>query len=422
LAKIIQGASLNSKLPTIRILGTRGVPAHHGGFETFAEGFSLYLVKAGWNVEVYCQELGTGPIRKELWCGVTRIIIPTSKNSSFHTILFDFKATLHATRGKAICLTLGYNTAIFTLFLRMRKQLTIMNMDGIEWMRNKWSFFPRAWLFANEWLGARLNHVLVADHPEISRHLRRHTSEAKIRMIPYGASVPESVSPKALKAFDLAPQGYALLIARPEPENSILEIVRAWSIKKRGCPLVVLGNYSRDIPYHHDVLNFASSEVRFLGAIYDKNLVYTLRQYAMIYLHGHTAGGTNPSLVEAMAFSNPIIAQNNVFNKWVAGPSAKYFQTWEDCSRILDSILKNPEQRFQMGMIAKNRQTVEFNIEMIHYKYKTILEELLKIWKMHPPDCRPGNIGHLCFETRKEQHCDGNAPDSIAIRPSSDSL
>jgi glycosyltransferase involved in cell wall biosynthesis len=370
---------MESVMPTLRILGTRGIPARHGGFETFAEYFSNYLIHQGWNVEVYCQELGKGPIRTEMWNGIKRIIVPTVKDSPLHTIIFDFKSVLHAMKGKATCLTLGYNTAIFTLLLRLSGQKTVMNMDGIEWSRAKWAFPARVWLYLNEWIGARLNHVLIADHPEIARHLQRHTRSSKIRIIPYGADAPEESSPILLKQYNLHPKQYGLLIARPEPENSILEIVKAWSAGRRGYPLVVLGNYIDSVAYHREVRSAASDEVIFLGAIYQKDLVYSLRMHALIYLHGHQAGGTNPSLVEAMACSNPVIAHENPFNQWVAGTGAKYFRDAENCTQLLDEVLSHTALLHQMADASKARQEELFTFEKVHQAYQQVIEETLLI-------------------------------------------
>ena len=130
---------MHSSNRTLRILGTRGVPAAHGGFETFAECLSLYLVSKGWRVVVYCQVDGTGPMFTDVWHGVERVNIPVAPQGPKGTIVFDWQATVHAAGHRDLCLTLGYNTAVFCALLRLRGIPNLINMDGIEWSRAKWS-------------------------------------------------------------------------------------------------------------------------------------------------------------------------------------------------------------------------------------------------------------------------------------------
>ena len=156
---------------TLRILGTRGVPAAHGGFETFAEQLALYLVRRGWRVIVYCQEDGTGPISEDTWQGIERVTIPVSQSGPKGTILFDWKSIRHAGQHRDLCLTLGYNTAVLCAWLRLKGVRNLFNMDGMEWRRAKWGKPAKTWFWMNEWAACWLGNHLVADHPEIARHL-----------------------------------------------------------------------------------------------------------------------------------------------------------------------------------------------------------------------------------------------------------
>ena len=131
---------------TLRILGTRGIPAQHGGFETFAQHLALYLSDHDWEVIVYCQDEGSGAAYENTWSNVSLIHIPVKSKGAFGTIEFDWKSTLHASKGKDLILTLGYNTAIFCFLYRLKGIINIINMDGIEWKRDKWSFIERTWL------------------------------------------------------------------------------------------------------------------------------------------------------------------------------------------------------------------------------------------------------------------------------------
>ncbi len=157
--------------PHLHILGTRGLPAAHGGFETFAEQLALHMVGTGWRVTVYCQVGGTGQVFEDEWKGVRRVRIPVATPGAPGTIVFDWKSTLRAMRNKDLVLTLGYNTAIFCALFRMKGIRNIINMDGIEWRRQKWGCVAKAWFWLNYWAGCWLGDHLVADHPEIKKHL-----------------------------------------------------------------------------------------------------------------------------------------------------------------------------------------------------------------------------------------------------------
>ena len=189
----------------------------------------------------------------------------------------------------------------------------------------------------SDWVAGFGNH-LVADHPRIADHLATRVRRDKITMIPYGGLEVSVADEAILDEFGLLKNDYAIVIARPEPENSILEIVSGFSKKRRGNKLVVLGNYDNDNAYHRAVLSSASDEVEFLGAIYDVEKVSALRFFCRAYVHGHQVGGTNPSLVESIGAGNAIIAHDNPFNRWVAGDGAVYFSGESQSSDVFDKI------------------------------------------------------------------------------------
>jgi len=357
----------------VLILGSRGIPSKHSGFETFAQDFALFLRSHDHDVTVYCQVEEDEPAHEDTWRGIRRVMIPAGKGS-LGTILFDWKTIRHAMREKGVALTLGYNTGVFNILYRFSPVRNIMNMDGIEWKREKWSRPAKIWFWLNEWAGARVANHLVADHPEIARHLMRHTPEKKIAIIPYGADAVTSAPLELIQAYDLMPKGYYLIIARAEPENSILEIVRAYSSKPRGVPLVVLGNYKRTgTRYQNTVLDAAGSEVRFLQAIFDRNVVRSLRFYARAYFHGHRVGGTNPSLVESLAAGNAVIAHDNRFTRWVAGEGARFFRTEDDISQIVDALNADPSQLQTMEVRSRKRHREAFTQERILTAYEELM-------------------------------------------------
>jgi len=363
----------------LRILGTRGVPAAHGGFETFAEYLSLYLVKQGWRVVVYCQVDGSGPVFSDTWQGVERVHIPVAQPGPKGTIVFDWKATAHAARHRDLCLTLGYNTAVFCALLRLKGIPNLINMDGIEWSRAKWGVVAKTWFWLNDWAGCWLGDHLVADHPQIKLHLQSRVTGTKITTIPYGADAVtvEAVKPVEALGFGLVPGRFWTVIARPEPENSLLEIVQGFSASVRGMQLVVLGNYDPDIAYHSAVKAAASTEVLFVGAIYDKTVVQTLRVHSVGYIHGHQVGGTNPSLVEALGAGNAVVAHDNRFNRWVAAKSAMYFSGADDFARCMDELMANPSKLEGLRQEALIRFQEAFTWPDVLNQYETLLTQYL---------------------------------------------
>jgi glycosyltransferase involved in cell wall biosynthesis len=375
----------------VLILGTRGVPARHGGFETFAQDLALYLVDRGHEVTVFCQVEAGQPAATDFWNGVQRILVPAGDGAA-GTIAFDWGGVNHLRRQrqKGVVLTLGYNTAIFSLLYRLRGIPNIMNMDGIEWKREKWSKSQRAWLWLNELCGAKFSDHLIADHPEISRHLQRHTPSSKITTIPYGADALFSAPTEDLGRWGLSPKGYYLLIARPEPENSILEVVSAYSRKRRGLPLVVLGSYQPDLkPYHAEVLKVAREEVKFIGAIYDKSAVQSLRFHARAYIHGHRVGGTNPSLVESLAAGNAVVAHDNPFTRWVGGPGALYFKDADSAAHLFDLLAAKPELLPPMEAASRLRHEQEFRQEKVLGAYEKLLLRYAPLPAKSASECSP---------------------------------
>lgn len=371
------------KYKSLLILGTRGIPARHGGFETFAERISTVLVKRGWRVAVYCQRLGTGSITSDYWKGIELINVPVGKDSPMHTVIFDAKCMWHACRRRWLILTLGYNTGFLAVLPRLTGILQVINMDGIEWRRAKWSRLVRVWFYINEWLASWLSNWMIADHPAIARHLRRRGGSRKISVIPYGADSVVHADASLLDQFDLSPQGYALVVARPVPENSALEIVSAFSHSRRNLRLVVVGNYVPDSnSYHARVMEAAGREVQFLGAIYDKAAIDALRYYARFYIHGHCVGGTNPSLLEAMGAGCAILARDNVYNRWVAGPGAEFFADEKSCGRVLDRLVRDDEALARMGRAATERQQQIFQWHAVVDEYEQLFTDLSKqAWK-----------------------------------------
>jgi glycosyltransferase involved in cell wall biosynthesis len=359
--------------PHLIILGIRGLPAAHGGFETFAERLAPYFRDHGWRVTVYCQGSDSGKRMEDEWEGINRIHIPVKRTGSVGTIEFDLKCARDVMRIDGTLLTLGYNTGFISAWLRARGRVNFINMDGLEWKRAKYSWGARAYLWINERLAAWSGTKLIADHPVIADHLATRVLRSKISTIPYGSDeiINPDVSP--LSPLGLQPGQFFTLIARPVPENLVLEIVQAFSIKRRGVKLAVLGKYDKSDPYQAEVLASASCEVVFTGGIYDRVTLAALRGHSIAYLHGHQVGGTNPSLVEALGAGNAVIAHDNAFNRWVAGDAGLYFTNIASCDAAIDSILVSRGLRNQLSNAARSRWQEEFTWNAILERYLSVL-------------------------------------------------
>jgi glycosyltransferase involved in cell wall biosynthesis len=247
-------------------------------------------------------------------------------------------------------------------------------MDGIEWKRAKYSKAQQIYLWLNERLAAAAGNILIADHPEIAKHHAKHASADKIRMIPYGGEQIESADEALLARYGIIRDRFLTVIARPEPENSVLEIVRAFSRKPRGVKLVVLGRYNREHAYQASVMDAASDEVIFPGAVYNRADVHALRFFSLAYVHGHQVGGTNPSLVEALGARNPVIAHDNPFNRWVAGSAGRYFADESACERQIEELIASEPLRQKLRNAAQRRWNEAFTWTKVLNAYRELFE------------------------------------------------
>lgn len=364
--------------PCVRILGTHGVPANYGGFETAAENVARYLVEQGWRVVVYCQTDHGGPIHEDVWNGIERVNISVPDKGWLGTSKFDWLSIRHAVKHRDLCLTFGYNTAVFNVLQRLRGVPNVINMDGIEWSRQRWGRTRQAILYANERIGCWVGNELIADHPELNTYLQTRAPKRKITTITYGAHPIAGAPTAPVSALALEPGRYLSLVARPIPENSILELVRGFSARRRGVELAILGNYQPEADdYHRAVVAAASEEVRFLGAIYDPAVVQALRYHSLAYLHGHTVGGTNPSLVEALAAGNPVIAHDNKYNRWVADDAGLYFGTSDDVDEMVTRLIDDDALREQLAKCATARFESEFTWHRVAGEYEALLRKTL---------------------------------------------
>jgi glycosyltransferase involved in cell wall biosynthesis len=359
----------------VAILGSRGIPNHYGGFGQLAEYLSVGLVNRGFDVWVY--NVHDHPYQDKEWRGV-KIIHSYDAEKKIGTagqFIYDLNCILDArTRKFDVIIQLGYTSSTIWWWLMPSSAKVATNMDGLEWKRSKYSGPVKQFLKLAEWLGVKTSDLLIADSLGIQEYLRKKYAKEST-FIAYGAELFNTDEPKHLSEFGLHPFKYDLLIARMEPENHVREIMESHAQNEVNRILVVVGNTTTALGTQ--LLEKYKNDERFLftQGIYNIEKLNHLRQFCYLYYHGHSVGGTNPSLLEAMAAGAPICAHNNEFNKSVLGKNAIYFNSTNDlvaCSR------KFNRQQAEPWIIA-NREIIEqyYSWDRIINDYQAAIESLV---------------------------------------------
>jgi glycosyltransferase involved in cell wall biosynthesis len=355
----------------IAILGTRGIPNYHGGFEQFAEYFSKYLAERGYKVYVYSSSLH--PYQKSYWKGV-KIIHKYDAENKIGTsgqFIYDLNCILDIRkRGFDVVFQLGYTSSAIWNWLIPKKVKLITNMDGLEWKRSKYSPRVQKFLKYSEKIAIKHSNILIADSLGIQEYLKK-TYSIDSEYIAYGVQTDNDYDDSVLEELGVTSENYNMLIARIEPENNIETILDGVVRSKRKIPFLVIGNINNSFGKH--LLNKfkKNSNVKFIGSIYNLPKLNSLRKNSNLYFHGHSAGGTNPSLLEAMASSAFICAHNNIFNRSILGDNAFYFSDKNEVMMILDSKNKDNYKKF----ISNNYERVisEFNWNKINDQYEQLI-------------------------------------------------
>ena len=358
--------------PSIAIIGSRGIPAQYGGFETFAEELAVRLVKHGVDVTVYCEGTG-GP---GTYRGVQLAYVRAPHLGGLTTIIHDFRSLWRARKKYDVVYMLGYGTSLFCMMPKLAGTEVWMNMDGVEWQRNKWGFFGKTWWKMMESIAQYVPHLMIADAEAIKDVLcARHRRPREIVVIPYGADgVDTPPDPAPLAEWGLRPHEFHLVVSRFEPENHVREIFQGYVNSSSPYPLVALGTTRKPTAYTRSLNEIAEGDGRIIlpGPIYDERIA-ALRYYARTYVHGHSVGGTNPSLLEAMGSGNAIVAHDNEFNREVAGNAAVYFSTAADVTAQLEALDADELKRETLGARALRRLKARYTWERVVEAYLDIL-------------------------------------------------
>ena len=320
----------------IGILGTRGIPNNYGGFEQFAAWLSQGLVERGH--EVYVYNSSRHPFQEKSWNGVHIIHCRDleHKIGTAGQFFYDLACNKDAaTRDFDVLMHLGYSSDAVWWRKWPSRTVNIVNMDGLEWKRTKYNLLTRKFLKRSEYWAARHGDKLVADSPAIKNHIRNEYGKTAV-YIPYAARIFGNRNATVLNRYNLAPGKYCLLIARMEKENNIEMIMRGYRASGIEEPMLVVGGVTNKFGKALK-RKYGGGGLRFEGAIYDQDLLDNLRAYCRIYFHGHSVGGTNPSLLEAMGCGCYIAAHDNPFNRAVLENNARYFSNETEIASIFSA-------------------------------------------------------------------------------------
>lgn len=348
----------------IAFISTRGIPNNYGGFEQFAEYISVGLVQRGHEVVVYSPHFH--PYKESEYKGVRikHIYSPEQwMGSSIGSFFYDFSSLKHALKKEKfdIIYEAGY-TSIVPAYIwfnvkKIKSPIFTTNMDGLEYKRTKFSRKVQKFLFWEEKMATKHSHYLISDNIGIQKYYKEKYGKEST-FLPYGANIYDHYKEQHLLDIEVAPDSYYLVIARLEPENNIEIIIKGYleSIRKDK-PLVIVGKTNTPHGQYLEDKYREESSIHFVGGIYDFEKINSIRYYSSAYFHGHSVGGTNPSLLEAMASECFIMAHNNEFNKSVLNENALYFTNSEDVKNILNNI-DETTQKYRENFTSANLEII----------------------------------------------------------------
>lgn len=363
----------------IAILGTRGIPARYGGFETFAEEVASGLVDRGHTVTVYARR-GLYPEASAEYRGVRIRYIRNTEGKVLGTLTHDVLSLIDVGRlCPDVVYMLGYRSAWALGWARRGSAVIVVNTDGLEWRRRKWGFFARQYLKWCEGQAVKRANALVSDS-RIIAHWFWLRYGATSRFIPNGARDATETNMQVLRDHGVRAGEYATVVCRMEPENNVDIIVREWSQAGVELPLLVIGGSNHQGRFHRSLRTRASDKIRFLGPIYERSAINTLRLNAMLHIHGHEVGGTNPTLVETMRYGVPVLAIDVPFNREVLGPTGQFFQTATGrLARCIETVVRDASLRARMATEGRRRACQEYDWGTIVDEHERLFAEVSEL-------------------------------------------
>jgi len=363
----------SSKSLHIAILGTRGIPANYGGFETFAEELSTRLVERGHRVTVYCRERNPSPYR-----GVELVALPTIRHKYTDTLVHTWLSTLHLVfRRSDVALYCNAANAIFTLLPRLTGIPVALNVDGLERNRKKWNRFAKAWYLVSEKLATFLPTSIVTDAEKIEEYYRERYNKTST-FIAYGADTSRIETREVLDRLDLKPQGYFLYVSRMEPENNGLLVREAFEQVSTEKKLALVGDAPYASEYIRRVRDTTDPRVVLPGAIYGQGY-RELGSHCFAYIHATEVGGTHPALIEAMGRGALTLYLDTPENAEVAGDAGIPFTHGNLADQIRRVLGMSEEERNALRGRAVERVRQRYSWEAVTAAYEVLLQGL--VWR-----------------------------------------
>jgi glycosyltransferase involved in cell wall biosynthesis len=356
----------------IAILGTRGIPANYGGFETFAEELSVRLAARGHDVTVYCRE----PHDFREYRGVRLVYLPSIHHKYFNTIAHTFVSTLHLLAHRVdVALYCNAANAIFTMLPRIAGIPVALNVDGIERKRRKWNAFARAWYQVSEYLSTILPNKFVTDAQAIREYYKQRYKKDSL-FIPYGADTERVKTRGVLDALGLEPCQYFLYVSRMEPENRALEVRQAFEMVPTTMKLALIGDAPHAEDYIQRVRDTKDCRIVIPGAIY--GLGYReLGSWCFAYIHATEVGGTHPALIEAMGRGNVVVYFETPENEEVCGDTGLGYRDETGLTARIKEVLEMSERdREQLRKKAAHRARERYDWEAVTTQYENLLVDL----------------------------------------------
>jgi glycosyltransferase involved in cell wall biosynthesis len=356
----------------IAILGTRGIPANYGGFETFAEELSTRLVERGHEVTVYCRQQHA----EATWRGVRLQYLPTIRHKYFDTIAHTAISTLHLLRHRPdVALYCNGANAIFTIFPRLFGIPVALNVDGIERKRKKWNRLARGWYLVSEWLSKFCPTAVVTDALTIQAYYRERYKKESV-FIPYGAEVGRVATAEVLETLGLDAGCYFLYVSRMEPENHPLEVREAFEQVVTVMKLALIGDAPYAEEYIRRVRDTTDPRVVIPGAIYGAGY-HELGSHCFAYIHATEVGGTHPALIEAMGRGALVLYRNTPENAEVAGDAAIPFEPDQLVAKMRWVLTLSEIERERLRSAAMARVRARYSWDVVTDEYEELLKALV---------------------------------------------
>jgi glycosyltransferase involved in cell wall biosynthesis len=356
----------------IALLGTRGIPANYGGFETFAEELSTRLIARGHQVTVYCRE--KYPQRQ--YRGVNLVYLPSMRHKYLDTLTHTFVSTLHLlTHRVDVALYCNAANAIFTILPRMLAMPVALNVDGIERKRKKWNTFAKAWYLMSEWLATFLPNEIVTD-AEVIEAYYQSVYHKRSTFIAYGADMIREESTDALDQLGLERKGYFLYVSRLEPENQALQVRQAFEKVPAKLKLALIGSAPHAHDYIRQVRDTEDPRIVMPGAIFGKGY-RELGSHCAAYVHATEVGGTHPALIEAMGRGALVIYRSTPENVEVCGDTGFPFSDEiELVARMRQVAGMSEAERANYGEKAAARVKARYDWEAVTTQYEQLLAKI----------------------------------------------